>query len=216
MTRRISRAAGVVAHACGATALVALLLFGFGLSVPPSEEFPDSLLGSFHTFFVGAVVGDDDPLPVENSPDWKREARPGDVLFMSKGRTPWGMWTHVAMVVRAPEGQPRDTRWVRPGELAVLNSSIHSGMHLAPLGEFDDWPRIVLRRVTDDSEVGERIGRAALGHLDRIFAGVTLGRSPYSNCTKAAVEALRTEGFDPDMSGWWVPDELWRSEVWLQ
>jgi len=196
--------------------MLVVLLFGLGLSVPPSLEFPDSLLGSFHTFFVGALVGDDDPLPEANTPDWKQDLRAGDVLFMSKGRTPWGMWTHVAVVVRAPEDQPRDTRWVQPGELAVLNSSIHSGMYLAPLDEFDDWPRIVRRRATEDVVVGERIGRAALTHLDRVFAGVTLGRAPYSNCTRAAVEALRTEEFDPEMSGWWVPDELWRSSVWVE
>ena len=190
-------------------------LFVVGLAIPPSEEFPDSLWASFHTFFVGAVVGDDDRLPSEHSPGWREEVRPGDVLFMSKGRTPWGMWTHVAMVVRAPEDRPRDTRWVRPGELAVLNSGIHDGMYLAPLEEFDDWPRLVIRRATEDPAAGERMAQVALSHLDRVFAGVTLGAAPYSNCTKSAVEALRSEGFEPGISGWWVPDELWRSEIWL-
>lgn len=207
--------ATTAAHLSGALGVVLVLLFSVGLTLPPSEEFPDGLAESFHTFFVGAVVGDDDRLPVENTPDWTRTVRPGDVLFMSKGRTPWGMWTHVAMVVRAPEDSPRDTRWVEPGELAVLDAGIHWGMYLAPLSGFADWPRLVVRRASDDPEVGERMAEVALQHLDRVFAGVTLGEAPYSNCTKSVVDALASEGFDAGISGWWVPDELWRSDVWL-
>ena len=215
MTRSPGRITTTAAHLAGAAAVCAVLLFLFGLTIPTSEEFPDTLAESFHTFFVGAVVGDDDRLPEENTPNWLDEVRPGDVLFMSKGRTPWGMWTHVAMVVRAPEGSPRDTRWVEPGELAVLDAGIHWGMYLAPLSGFADWPRLVVRRASEDPEVGERMARVALEHLDRVFAGVTLGKAPYSNCTKSVVDALASEGFDAGISGWWVPDELWRSDVWL-
>jgi len=208
----------VVAHLCGALGAAVVLLFAAGLTIPPSDPFPNSRLAAFHTFFVGAAVGDDDRLPVDHTPDWMDRVRPGDVLFMSKGRVAWGRWTHVAMVVRAPEvgdDAPPGARWVTPGSLAILDSGIHYGMYLQPFEAFADWPRVVVRRVSEDTEVGESIAAHALTHLDRIFAGVTLGAAPYSNCTKSAVDALRAQGFDPGISGWWVPDELYRSGIWL-
>ncbi len=201
----------ILAHLSGAVGAILVLLFGVGLTIPPAEEFPDSLLTSFHTFFVGAVVGDDDELPDVVDPDWMETAEPGDVLFFSKGHVPWGVWSHVAVVVRAPA----DAKWVEPGSIAVLDSSIHYGMYLAPLTDFADWPRVVRRRVSNSAAVRERISDAALEHRHDIFAGVARAGAPYSNCTKAAVEALEAVGVLPALSGWRVPDELYRSEVWL-
>ncbi|MDT8369605.1 MAG: hypothetical protein RQ745_10395 [Longimicrobiales bacterium] len=205
-----ARVVRLAAHLSGVVGAGVCLLFAAGLTIPTSDEFPDSLWVSFHTFFVGAVVGDDDALPEEHDPEWMERARPGDVLFMSRGKTPWGRWTHVAMVVRAPD----DATWVEPGSIAVLDSGIFGGIYLQPLSAFREWPRVVIRRATDDPEVARRLSDAAVEQRDGVFAAVTLGRAPYSNCTKVAIDALRSEGFDPEISGWWVPDELFRSEVW--
>ena len=187
---------------------MALLLVG--LTVPPAERFPDSRLAAFHTFFVGTLV-ETMGLPEANDPDWMSRAEPGDVLFLSRGRVAWGEWSHVAVVVRAPA----DAIWVRPGSLAVLDASIYDGMYLSPLDAYAGWPRVLVRRASNDPDVRRRIAEAALTHRGRIFAGVVRGRSPYTNCTTSAIAALESVGLSPGLSGWRTPDELLRSPVWL-
>ncbi len=200
-----------LAHLAGGIGAIVVVAFGIGLAIPPAQEFPDSLLTAFHTFFVGVVVGDDDPLPGLHDPDWMEVAEPGDILFLSSGQVAWGMWSHVAVVVEAPE----DARFARPGSVAVLDASIHNGMYVVPLDIFASRPNVVVRRASDDPAVRARIAEVALEHRDRVFTGVARPGAPYSNCTKAAIEALEAVGLEPDVTGWRVPDELWRAEVWV-
>ena len=199
-----------LAHAAGAVGAFFVGLFVLGMSVPPADEFPDSLVGAFHTFFVGVLVSQEG-LPEHHDPDWRARAEPGDVLFVSRGHVAWGSWSHVAVVVRAPA----DAIWAEPGTLAVLDASIHDGMYFSPVDTYAGWPRVVVRRASADPEVRRRIAQAALAHRHRMFAGVARSGSPYSNCTTSAIEALASVGLDAGLSGWRTPDELFRSEVWL-
>lgn len=185
-------------------------LFVWGVTVPPAETFPDSLAGAFHTFFVGILVNEGG-LPDAHDPDWRSGAEPGDVLFVSRGHVAWGEWSHVAVVVVAPH----DAVWAEPGSLAVLDASIHDGMYFSPLETYAGWPRVVVRRASDDPGVRQRIAATALSHRDRIFAGVARRGSPYSNCTTSALDALASVGLDAGLTGWQTPDELFRSEVWV-
>lgn len=199
-----------LAHSAGlGGALLGALLLG-GLFVPPAERFPDSLVVAFHTFFVGTLTRQEG-LPRENDPDWMARAEPGDVIFVSRGRVAWGEWSHVAVVVRAPE----DAVWVEPGTLAVLDASIYDGMYLSPLENYAGWPRVVVRRASADPEVRKRIAEAALTHRSRMFVGVARNGAPYTNCTTSAISALESVGIRPDLNGWRTPDELLRSDVWL-
>ena len=200
-----------MAHASGVGgALLIVLLIG-GLFVPPAERFPDSLVVAFHTFFVGTLRSQEG-LPTENDPDWVSEAEPGDVIFVSRGRVAWGQWSHVAVVVRAPE----DAVWVEPGTLAVLDASIYDGMYLSPLENYAGWPRVVVRRASADPDVRMRIAEAALTHRSRMFVGVARNGAPYTNCTTSAISALASVGIRPALNGWRTPDELLRSDVWLE
>ncbi len=200
-----------LAHAAGSTGLSLVLLFLWGLTVPPAREFPDSLLSAFHTFFVGTFVSQSG-LPDEHDPAWMASAEAGDVLFVSRGHVAWGEWSHAAVVVRAPA----DARWVKPGELAVLDASIYDGLYLSPLENYATWPRVRLRRASEDPEVRRRIAEAALTHRTRMFTGVARNGAPYSNCTAVAIGALESAGLDPGVPGWRTPDELFRSKVWLR
>ena len=213
MTRSGARAGAPVralAHVAGALGAAVVVLFAIGLTVPPAEEFPDSLVGAFHTFFVGILL-DQDGLPPEHDPDWMARAEPGDVLFVSRGHVAWGTWSHVAVVVEAPA----DAVWAEPGSLAVLDASIHDGMYYSPLEAYAGWPRVVVRRASHDPAVRRRIAEAATGHRYRMFAGVARDGSPYSNCTTSAIASLASVGLDPGLSGWRTPDELFRSPVWV-
>lgn len=199
------------AHACGSAGLALVVAFGVGLAVPPAERFPDTLLPAFHTFFVGLVRERGD-LPARHDRDWMARARPGDVLFVSRGHVPWGEWSHAAIVVRAPD----DAFWVEPGTLAVVDASIHDGIYLSPLATYREWPRVALRRASPDPAVGRRIARAALEARHALFAAVAMDGAPYSNCTKSTVDALRAAGIEPAVRGWRTPDELFRSPVWVE
>jgi hypothetical protein len=174
---------------------VLLLVYALAFTVPPAPTFPESIPGSFHTFFTDVFVGQEG-LPDRHDPDWMESAEPGDILFMTRGHVAWGQWSHVAVVVRAPE----DAFWVEPGTLALLDASVHSGMYLSPFEEFADWPRIAT---------------AALKHRMLIFAAAARAGDLVTNCTKAAIESLESVGIDPGLSGWRTPDELFRSNIWL-
>jgi len=201
------------AHAAGVIGAAVVGAMVVGLAIPPAERFPDSLLLAFHTFFVGALVDQEDvDLPDEHDPDWLTKAEPGDVIFVSRGHVTWGQWSHVAVVVRAPD----DAIWVEPGTLAVLDASIHDGMYLSPLETYAEWPRVVIRRASDDPEVRWRIAEAALTHRDRMFTGVARNGAPYTNCTTSAISALESVGIRPELTGWRTPDEFFRSRVWLE
>lgn len=202
--------ARTLAHVSGALGAALVGLFALGATLPPAEEFPDSLVGAFHTFFVG-ILAEQEGLPGEHHPDWMAWAEPGDVLFVSRGHVAWGGWSHVAVVVRAPP----DAVWVEPGTLAVLDASIHDGMYLSPLTTYAAWPRVVIRRASHDPEVRRRIAEHALTHRRRLFASVLRTGAPYSNCTTTAIESLETVGLDTGLTGWRTPDELFRSPVWV-
>ena len=200
------------AHAAGALGGLAVVLFLAGLAIPPADSFPDSKLRAFHTFFVGALADQTElELPDEHEPGWLETVEPGDVLFLSRGHVTWGEWSHVAVVVEAPE----DALWVRPGSLAVLDASIHDGMYYAPIELYAEWPRVVVRRASNDPAVRRRIAEVATGHRWRMFAGVARGSSPYSNCSTTAIAGLKAVGLDPGVDGWRTPDELFRSAVWV-
>ena len=197
-------------HVCGVLGATLVVVYALAFTVPPSPTFPDSIPGSFHTFFTDVFVGQEG-LPEENAPDWMETAEPGDVLFMTRGHVAWGQWSHVAVVVRAPQ----NAFWVEPGTLALLDASIHSGMYLSPFETFADWPRVVVRRASDDPGVRAQIATAALKHRMLIFAAAARAGDLVTNCTKAAIEALESVGIDPGLSGWRTPDELFRSDIWL-
>ncbi len=201
----------LAAHLSGMVGLTAVLLFLAGLTVPPADEFPDSLVGAFHTFFVGVVV-DQEGLPNGRDSDWMARAEPGDVVIVARGHVAWGAWSHAAVVVRAPA----DAVWVEPGTLAVLDASIHDGMYLSPLETYADWPRVVLLRASEDPDVRRRIAEAALAERRLIFASVVRPGGPYTNCTNSVVDALASVGLDAGLTGWGTPDELIRSDVWLR
>ncbi len=199
-----------LAHAAGAVGMSLVFLLLVGLAIPPAEKFPDSLVSAFHTFFVGTLIHQEG-LPAESDPGWMAKAEPGDVLFFSRGHVAWGEWSHVAMVVRAPD----DAVWVKPGTLAVFDASIYDGMYLSPLEAYGDYPRVVVRRASDDPEVRRRMAEAALTHRTRIFVGVARNGAPYTNCTTSVISALQSVGIQPHLPGWRTPDELLRSEIWL-
>lgn len=199
-----------LAHAAGIAGVVLVSLFAWGVTVPPAEEFPDSLAGAFHTFFVGVLVAQEG-LPDEHDPHWMASVEPGDVLFVSRGHVAWGEWSHAAVVVRAPE----DAFWVEPGTLAVVDASIYDGMYLSPLDTYADWPRVAVRRASEDPDVRARIARAALAHRGRMFASVVRSDAPYTNCTTSVISSLESVGIHPQLTGWRTPDELFRSEAWL-
>ncbi|GMV04543.1 MAG: hypothetical protein AMXMBFR53_08230 [Gemmatimonadota bacterium] len=199
-----------LAHAAGGVGALLVVLLLVGVMVTPADTFPDSKLRAFHTFFVGTLV-EQEGLPEENDPDWLATAEPGDVLFLSRGHVAWGEWSHVAMVVRAPD----DALWVEPGSLAVLDASIHDGFYLTPIETYTAWPRVVVRRASRDPDVRRRMAEAALTHRTRMFVGVARGRAPYSNCTTSVISALASVGIDAGVKGWRTPDELLRSPVWL-
>lgn len=199
-----------MAHAAGLGGAALVGLFAWGLTVPPAEQFPDSLVGGFHTFFVGTLVAQEG-LPDAHDPDWMERVEPGDVLFVSRGHVAWGEWSHVAMVVRAPE----DAFWVEPGTLAVLDASIHDGMYLSPLSNYAEWSRVVVRRASADPAVRRRLAAEALTHRSRLFVGVARNGAPYTNCTTSVIQSLEAVGLAPGLPGWRTPDELFRSEVWL-
>jgi hypothetical protein len=199
-----------VTHACGVMGAALVTVYALAFTVPPSPTFPDSVPGSFHTFFVDVFVGQEG-LPEDNDPDWMETAEPGDVLFMSRAHVAWGQWSHVAVVVRAPE----NAFWVEPGTLALLDASIQDGMYLSPLEDYADWPRVVIRRASNDPEVRGRIAEKALTHRMLIFAAAARAGDRVTNCTKAAIEALESVGIDPGLTGWRTPDELYRSNIWL-
>ena len=98
-------------------------------------------------------------------------------------------------------------------ELAEKNLRIITDKY--PEDTYCDWPRVVVRRASDDPEVRARIAEAALTYRMRIFAGVARAGDPLTNCTKAAIDALESVGLFPDLSGWRTPDELFRSDIWL-
>jgi len=208
--RPVERLPRMVAHVSGGMGAAVVLLFAAGLTVPTAQRFPDSPWTAFHTFFVG-VFQELDGLPADHDPDWMQKARPGDILFASRGRTAWGEWTHVAVVVTAPP----DAIWTEPGSLAVLDASIHDGMYVGRIEKYREWSRVRVRRVSNDGGVRERIAQAALRHRDGIFVGAARGSAPYTNCTKAALDALASVGIQVDLGGWRVPDEFYRSDVWL-
>ena len=205
-----SAAVRALAHSAGTLGATLVVLFLVGLAIPPAEQFPDSLVGAFHTFFVGVVTAQEG-LPADHDPDWIQQARPGDVIFVSRGHVAWGAWSHAAVVVRAPD----DAVWAEPGALAVLDAAIHDGMYYSPIEVYAEWPRVALRRASDDPEVARRIADAAHAHRHRIFVSVTQGPgTPYSNCTTSVIEALAAAGLDTGLTGWRTPDELLRSPVW--
>ncbi|MDT8369603.1 MAG: hypothetical protein RQ745_10385 [Longimicrobiales bacterium] len=78
-----ARVVRLAAHLSGVVGAGVCLLFAAGLTIPTSDEFPDSLWVSFHTFFVGAVVGDDDALSTPSYPARRRSSWSG-----STARTP--------------------------------------------------------------------------------------------------------------------------------
>jgi len=207
-SRRLVRG---LTHGCGAAGAVLVGLFLIGFAIPPARSFPDSLLTAFHTFFVGAFV-DQEGLAEEHDPDWMAKVEPGDVLFVSRGHVTWGEWSHAAVVVRAPS----DARWVEPGTLAVLQSSIHDGVYLAPLETYAGWPRVRVKRASHDPAVRRRIAEHALTHRSRLFVGVARGDAPYTNCTTSVMAALESVGLDAGVRGWRTPDELLRSAVWVE
>jgi len=200
-----------VAHASGALAVGLLLAYAVSFGVPHSGAFPDGFGGAFHTFFTDLVVHQT-ASPPENDRHWRSRVAPGDVLFMSEGHVPWGEWSHVGVVVRAPAG----SRWVRPGELAIVDASIFDGFYLAPLRVFSDWPWVAARRASADPVVRAEIARLALADRSRIFAVSAREGEPVTNCTKIVVDALKGVGLDPGVDGWQVPDLLWRSDVWAE
>lgn len=187
-----------------------MILYAVAFMVPPATTFPDSVVGSFHTFFVDVFV-DQKGVPDEHDPDWMFKVEPGDFLFMTRGHVAWGQWSHVGVVVRAPD----NAFWVEPGTLALLDSSINEGMYLSPIEDYADWPWVVIRRASDDPEVRERIAETALKHRMLIFAFAARAGDLVTNCTKAAIEALESVGIDPGLSGWRTPDELFRTDVWV-
>lgn len=198
------------AHLSGILGTALLVVYAASFSVPPARHFPDTFAGSFHTFFTDLFV-DQEGLPTQHETDWMETVRPGDVLFMSRRHVAWGQWSHVAVVVEAPE----DARWVEPGELALVDASIWDGLYLAPLERYADWPRVVARRASRDPEVRAAIAEVALSHRERVFAFSARGGDELTSCTKAAIDALEAVGLDPDVEGWQVPDLLWRSDVWV-
>lgn len=200
-----------LAHVCGSAGVALVVLFLYGLTVPPAKTFPDSLLVAFHTFFIGVLV-EQQGLPEENDPGWMSKAEPGDVLFVSRGHVAWGEWSHAAVIVRAP----RDARWVEPGRLAVLEASIFDGIYLAPIETYAHWPRVLVRRASDDPEIRRRIAEAALTYRRRIFVGVARNGAPYTNCITSVISALESVGIEPRMRGWGTPDELLRSVAWVE
>jgi hypothetical protein len=203
LERRIAYIGGVI----GAVITVG---YALALSVPPAQYFPETFLGSFHSFSAELIFGQE-VLPPENDPDWLEKAEPGDILFMTRRHVAWGQWSHVAVVVKAPE----NSFWVEPGTLAVLDASIHDGLYLSPIERYADWPRVVVRRASDDPEVRARIAATALTHRRRIFGFSSRAGDRMSSCTKAAIDALKSVGIDPAVNGWQVPDLLWRSDIWL-
>lgn len=189
-------------HACGAVGVAGLLLLAGGLAVPVADPFPDSRAAGLHALLFGMLRGPDG-LPPEHEPDWRERVEPGDVIFLSRGRVPWGRWSHAAVVVQGPAGS-----------LVLVDASIHDGVSLVPIETYAGWPRVAVRRASHDVEVRARIAARALTHLGRIFTAVLGAGAPYTNCTAVAVDALRAAGLDPALTGWGTPDELLRSAVW--